>query len=144
MAFKAAKYEFVTINVPGVASTGQTQTLWNFPDLPKLRYTALLAMETFGVDTLTVNPNNVANASATILSKSFLVLYANERQDLYRIPLISLVRIQAQTGGATPFNRAMFEFQGGPKVTWDKSYVTIASAPANTTDVSFNFGVYYI
>lgn len=144
MAFKAAKFEFVTINVPGVAVSGQSQTLWNFPDLPKLRYTALLAIETYAVDTLPVNVNNVANASAAILSKSFLVLYANERQDLYRIPLISLVRIQAQTGGTMPFNRALFEFQGGPKVTWDKSYVQIASAPANTTDVSLNFGVYYI
>lgn len=143
MAFKAAKFEFVTINVPGIAVTGQTQTQWSFPDLPKLRYTSLLAMETYGVDTLTVNPNNTANATAAILQKSFLVLYANERQDLYRIPLISLVRIQATTGASTPFNRALYEFSS-QKVTWDKSYVQIASAPANLTDISFNFGVYYI
>jgi len=41
MAFKAAKYELVELLVSGVAVTGQTQTQWNFPDLPKLRYTAL-------------------------------------------------------------------------------------------------------
>lgn len=144
MAFKAAKFEFVSIAIPGVAVTGNSGTLFNFPDLPKLRYTALLAMETYGVDTLSVSPNNVANSTAAILEKSFLVLYANERQDLYRIPLISLVRVQATTGASTPFNRALFEFQGGPKVTWDKSYVQMASAPANTTDISLNFGVYYI
>jgi hypothetical protein len=144
MAFKAAKFEFVSIAIPGVAVTGNSGTLFNFPDLPKLRYTSLLAMETYGADTLSVSPNNVTNTSASILQKSFLVLYANERQDLYRIPLISLVRIQATTGASTPFNRALFEFQGGPKVTWDKSYVQMASAPANTTDISLNFGVYYI
>lgn len=144
MAFKAAKFEFVSIAIPGVAVTGNSGTLFNFPDLPKLRYTALLAMETYGVDTLSVSPNNVANTTAAILQKSFLVLYANERQDLYRIPLISLVRVQATTNASTPFNRALFEFQGGPKVTWDKSYVQMASAPANTTDISLNFGVYYI
>ena len=44
MAFKAAKYELVELLVPGVASTGQTQVQWNFPDLPKLRYTSLLAV----------------------------------------------------------------------------------------------------
>jgi hypothetical protein len=144
MAFKAAKFEFVSIAIPGVAVTGNSGTLFNFPDLPKIRYTSLLAMETYGADTLSVSPNNVTNTSASILQKSFLVLYANERQDLYRIPLISLVRIQATTGASTPFNRALFEFQGGPKVTWDKSYVQMASAPANTTDISLNFGVYYI
>jgi hypothetical protein len=144
MAFKAAKFEFVSIAIPGVAVTGNSGTLFNFPDLPKIRYTSLLAMETYGADTLSVSPNNVTNTSASILQKSFLVLYANERQDLYRIPLISLVRIQATTGASTPFNRALFEFQGGPKVTWDKSYIQMASAPANTTDISLNFGVYYI
>lgn len=143
MAFKAAKYELVELLVPGVASTGQTQTQWSFPDLPKLRYTSLLAMETFGVDTMTVSPNNVATPTAAILQKSYLVLYANERQDLYRIPLISLVRTQATTGASTPFVRALFEFQG-QKVTWDKSYIQISSAPANTSNFSFIFGVYYI
>ena len=143
MAFKAAKYEMVELLVPGVATTGQTQTQWNFPDLPKLRYTSLLAVETFAVDTMTVSPNNVAVAAAAILQKSYLVLYADERQDLYRIPLVSLVRTQATTSATSPFVRQLFEFQG-QKVTWDKSYIQIASAPANTANFSFIFGVYYI
>jgi hypothetical protein len=143
MAFKAAKYEMVELLVPGVATTGQTQTQWNFPDLPKLRYTSLLAVETFAVDTMTVSPNNVAVAAAAILQKSYLVLYADERQDLYRIPLVSLVRTQATTSATSPFVRQLFEFQG-QKVTWDKSYIQIASAPANTSNFSFIFGIYYI
>ena len=143
MAFKAAKYELVELLVPGVAVSGQTQTQWNFPDLPKLRYTSLLAMESFAVDTVTVSPNNVATPTAAIMQKSYLVLYANERQDLYRIPLVSFIRTQATTGASAPFVRALYEFQG-QKVTWDKSYVQIASAPGNTTNFSFVFGVYYI
>jgi hypothetical protein len=142
MAFKAAKYELVELLVPGVAG-GQTQTQFSFPDLPKLRWTALMALETFAVDTLTVSPNNVALPSAAILQKSYLVLYSNERQDLFRIPLISLIRTQATTGASAPFVRSLPEFSG-QKITWDKSYVTIASAPANTTNISFVFGVYYI
>lgn len=143
MAFKAAKYELVELLVPGVASTGQTQTLWNFPDLPKLRYTSLLAMETWAIDTLEKSPNNVDTPTAAILEKSYLVLYANERQDLYRIPLISLIRQQATTSASAPFVRSLFEFQG-QKVTWDKSFIQIANAPGNTTNFSFCFGVYYI
>ena len=142
MAFKAAKYELVELLVPGVAG-GQTQTQFSFPDLPKLRYTALMALESFAVDTLAVSPNNVALPSAAILQKSYLVLYSNERQDLFRIPLISLIRTQATTGASAPFVRSLPEFSG-QKITWDKSYVTIASAPANTTNISFCFGVYYI
>jgi len=142
MAFKAAKYELVELLVPGVGG-GQTQTQWSFPDLPKLRYTSLLAMETWAIDTLEKSPNNVDTPTAAIMEKSYLVLYANERQDLYRIPLISLMRQQATTGATAPFVRALFEFQG-QKVTWDKSFIQIANAPANTTNFSFCFGVYYI
>lgn len=142
MAFKAAKYELVELLVPGVGG-GQTQTQWSFPDLPKLRYTSLLAMETWAIDTLEKSPNNVDTPTATIMEKSYLVLYSNERQDLYRIPLISLMRQQATTGASAPFVRALFEFQG-QKVTWDKSFIQIANAPANTTNFSFCFGVYYI
>ena len=143
MAFKAAKYELVELLVAGVAVTGQTQTQWNFPDLPKLRYTALMALETFAVDTITVSPNNVALPTAAIMQKSYLVLYSNERQDLYRIPLVSLIRTQATTSASAPFVRSLPEFSG-QKITWDKSYVQIASAPANTANFSFCFGVYYI
>ena len=142
MAFKAAKYELVELLVPGVGG-GQTQTQWSFPDLPKLRYTSLLAMETWAIDTLEKSPNNVDTPTAAIMEKSYLVLYSNERQDLYRIPLISLMRQQATTGATAPFVRALFEFQG-QKVTWDKSYVQIGSAPANTTNLSFCFGIHYI
>lgn len=142
MAFKAAKYELVELLVPGVGG-GQTQTQWSFPDLPKLRYTSLLAMETWAIDTLEKSPNNVDTPTAAIMEKSYLVLYTNERQDFYRIPLISLIRQQATTGASAPFVRALFEFQG-QKVTWDKSFIQIANAPANTTNFSFCFGVYYI
>jgi hypothetical protein len=102
-----------------------------------------MALETFAVDTVTVSPNNVALPSAAIMQKSYLVLYSNERQDLFRIPLVSLIRTQATTAATAPFVRSLPEFSG-QKITWDKSYITIASAPANTTNISFVFGVYYI
>ncbi len=101
MAFKAAKYELVELLVSGVAVTGQTQTQWNFPDLPKLRYTALMALETFAVDTITVSPNNVALPTAAIMQKSYLVLYSNERQDLtaFRLPSLCVTPHKPQMLG---------------------------------------------
>lgn len=142
MPLRASKYELVELLVQGVAG-GNTQTKFNFPDLPKLRYVSTLAIETFGSDTMSVSPNNVAIAANTILEKSYLVLYSDERQDLYRIPLISLCRTQATTGANTPFVRQLFEFNA-PKIIWDKSYVELGSAPANTTNFSYIFGVFYI
>jgi len=143
MAFKTSKYELVELLITGVASTGNTGTQFSFPDLPKLRYTNLQAMETFAVDTVTVSPNNVALPSAAIIQKSYLVLYANERQDIYRVPLVSMIRTQATTGASAPFVRALYEFAPGTQVTWDKCFIQLASAPANTTNISYVFGVYY-
>ena len=82
MAYKALKYEFVEIQMPGVAVTGQTNTRWQFPDLPKLRYTSLQAMTCYTAGTITYSPTNYAPPATTILSKSYLVLYANEKQDI--------------------------------------------------------------
>jgi hypothetical protein len=141
MAFKALKYELVELLVPGVAG-GNTGTQFNFPDLPKLRYVNVQAIETFGIDTITASPNNVAIATAAFLQKSYLVLYSNQRQDLWRIPLVSMVRTQATTAASTPFVRGLFELKD-QQITWDKSYVAMASAPANTVNFSFIFGVYY-
>ncbi len=140
MPFKAQKFEFVEIPVAGVAVTGQTGTIWSFPDLPKLRYTSLLAMSVYSPNNVTVTPAGNTPVTLAILQKSFLVLYANDRQDLYRIPLTDLNRTQASTD---PFVRQLFEFNG-QKVTWDKSYVQIGSAPGNTTNLSFCFGIHYI
>ena len=140
MAFKATKFEFVEIAVPGVVG-GQTQTLFNFPDLPKLRYTSLQAMSIYTAGTITATPNNFAPVTTAILQRSYLVLYANDRQDLYRIPLLEFNRFQNSAND--PFVRQMYEFPG-QKVTWDKSFIQIASAPGNTTNLAFAFGIYYV
>jgi hypothetical protein len=140
MPFKSQKYELVELVVTGVASTGQTQTRWNFPDLPKLRYTALQAISLFTANSVTLSPLQNTLLPIAVIQKSFLVLYANDRTDLYRIPLVELNRVQ--NASTDPFVRGLFEFNN-QKVTWDKSYIEIASAPANTTNQSFLLGVYY-
>jgi hypothetical protein len=140
MPFKAQKFEFVEIPVTGIAVSGQTGTIWSFPDLPKLRYTSLLAMSIYTPSNMTVTPSGNTPVTLAIIQRSYLVLYANDRQDLYRIPLTDLNRTQA---ASDPFVRQLFEFNG-QKVTWDKSFVQIGSAPGNTTNLSFCFGIHYI
>lgn len=139
MAFKALKYEFVELLVQGTAG-GQTLTRFNFPDLPKLRYTALQGLSCYTPGTLTKTPNGNDLPTLAILKNAFLVLYSNERQDLYRIPLLEMNRIQ--NADTDPFIRSLFEFSN-QKVTWDKSYIELGTSPLNTTNFAFALGVFY-
>lgn len=129
------KFEFVEIYVP----SGSTATRWSFPDLPKLRYAALLAMEVYTVTAVTACPSSRPPLSLANYQKAFVTLYADERQDIYRVPLVALNRIQA---GSDPFVRALSVFKG-QKITWDKSYVEFTTLTAPAADSSIAFGVYY-
>jgi hypothetical protein len=144
MAYKAKKYEFVEVVVQGIAG-GQTLTRFNFPDLPKLRNTKLQALSCYNPEIISTTPNGNTVATKAILSKSFLVLYSNERQDLYRIPLTLLNNVQANGAGTTNQTHQMFLYEfNDQNVTWDKCYIELGSSPANTTNFSFAFGIYYV
>ena len=140
MAFKALKYELVELVIPGIAGGGQTGTRWNFPDLPKLRYTSLQAVQLFTPGTITTSPLGNALITTAALKYGYLTFYANERQDLYRIPLLEMNHIQ--NSATDPFSRQLFEF-AGQKVTWEKSYIEFGQAPGNTSTGSILLGVYY-
>ena len=146
MAFKTQKFEFTEIVVPA----SSTSSRYNFPDLPKLRYTSLQAVETFFGDSSTITNGDLAYSPLgnkimprEVLLSSYLVLYLNERQDVYRVPMVTLHRTQNQT--TSPFVRSLFEFTG-QKVTWDKSYVELGNTSAISAvayQASFVFGIYY-
>lgn len=143
MAFKTQKFELV--DVP-VLSTN-TGTRFQFPDLPKLRYTSLLAIEVYTAGDFlnSIISGNQLDTMANITQYSpFITLYANERQDIYRVPFVDMHRIQNNSNDS--FVRQLFEFSG-QKVVWDKSYIECVVSPqsiiGNATR-SFLFGVYYI
>lgn len=139
MAFKTLKSEFVEIQIPGVAG-GQTNTRWYFPDLPKLRYVSVQAIETYTNEDLTNTMQGNAVITPTIFRNAYLSLYANERQDLWRIPFAAMHR--TQSSATSTFVRSLFELTG-QKVTWDKSYVELAASPNNVTNLALVFQVYY-
>lgn len=141
MAYKAKKYEFVEVVVPGVASGGQTLTRFVFPDLPKLRYSKLQAISSYPVNTIAKTPNGNTTVTAAIMAMSYLVLYSNERQDLYRIPLPILHNVKNPQNDSN----VLFLFElNDQQVTWDKCYIEMASSPLNTVNFSFTFGIYYV
>lgn len=140
MAFKAAKYELVELVVPGIAVTGQTGTRFNFPDLPKLRYVTTQALQFIPDSVLGTSPQNNANIEGGAgVANCMLVLYADERQDLWRIPIYTLNNFQ-NTNSTSIFN--LWELKG-QQIVWDKSYIEFTVAPGNTSNESLLLGVYY-
>lgn len=139
MAFKTAKYELVELVCQASATPS---TRYSFPDLPKLRYTALQAVTCFTVNSIPTAPSGNALIAIGDFKKAYLTLYINERQDAYRVPLVELNRVQ--NASTDPFVRSLFEFSN-QKVTWDKSYVEFGSTPtlSSTVNLSILFGVYY-
>jgi len=67
------KFEFVEILVP----SGSTATRWAFPDIPKLRYTALLALEVYKVDYVSTCSSGRPPISVANMPEAFLTLYAD-------------------------------------------------------------------
>lgn len=143
MAFKTQKFELVDVSVQAT----NNGTRFQFPDLPKLRYTSLLAIEMYYQADITnsIVTGNALDSFGNMQQYSpYLTLYANERQDVYRVPLLSLHRTQNSSSDA--FIRQLFEFNG-QKIVWDKSYIECVVAPQSIvggSTFSFLFGVYYI
>ena len=134
MAFKTQKYELIELPITS------NQTRWAFPDQPKLRYTSLQAITTFTATSVTTSPLGNAVITVANIKLAYLTLYANDRNDVYRVPMIELNRVQ--NSSTDPFVRSLFEFNG-MKITWEKSYIEFASAPTIAGAQSILLGVYY-
>lgn len=148
-------YQAAEIKIPGVASTGQTGTQWNFPDLPYLRPEGanIVAVELYTVNTLTNGTvSNTANASIAIAKTAALTLYGGiinpenglpvkqGNEIIQRVPVLRLNNIQ--NASTDPFSRNIF-LLNNMQVDWTKSFISLSAAPANTTDICFCFGIYF-
>ena len=148
--FRIKKSQLVELKVFGVPTTGNTGTRFQFQDQPYLRFKPIMGLETFNVVDVPVSPTGAAVVSAAQLVTGFLTLYINDVDDpssvgewIQNVPLTLLKRTQDQTAGViAPFVRQPF-LMAGQTIIWDKSYVTLSSSLANTSDLSFLFNVYF-
>ena len=141
MALKIQNYEYISITIP----QSSTQTRFNFPDQPQLRFVSLMGLEVYTPGTVT-NDILTKNPLLTIanLQNTFLVLYYNDKEAMNRIPLMALNRIASNSGTANPyvFQQNIF---AGQQITWSKSYIEAAAPYTGIGSSSFAvaFGVYY-
>jgi len=153
-ALKYDAYQAVEIQIAGV-SGGQTGTQFNFPDLPYLRPNSadIVAVELYTINTLTNSTvSNTATASIAIMKTAALTLYGGilnpengepvkqGNEIIQRVPALRLNNIQ--NASTDPFSRNIF-LLNNMQVDWTKSFISLSAAPANTTNISFCFGVYF-
>src|SRR5271170_7191047 len=88
------RFELIELNIPA-ASTG---TKFNFVDQPQLRTdtemdNCIQGIEVYDVTDVPLSPNNIAVVSAASAKNTFLVLYVDGQESIYRIPFFQLHRI---------------------------------------------------
>jgi hypothetical protein len=138
---KIQNYEFVEIIVP----QSSTATKFYFNDQPQLRFVSLLNMSSYTPNVMT---NSILSGNPLLsianLKNTYLVLYANDKESINRIPVLELNRIASNSTSADPYAFQLNAF-AGQKVTWSKSYIQtpVAYSSISASNYSVCFGVYY-
>ena len=142
--FKNIYTQTVEVPVLGVASPGNSDLRFNFPNLPYLDYQFMRSIEVFTVNDVSNGPSGPAVIDSATLKKSYLTLYISSKNNndggewIRSIPLTSLHR--TQNSANDPFVRDLFEMNG-QMISWDKCYINVASAIGNTVNNVFLFNV---
>lgn len=115
-----------------------------FPLLQNLDNKVTQGIETYNPVDVTKNVSGAAPANIALLRCSFLTLVMGDVNQIWNIPLVSLINVRNGTAAAvTSFNGYKNEFNN-LKVIWAKSYVFISDLTkvAATTE-SFQFVISY-
>lgn len=144
----ADAFQAIEVRLPGLGG-GQSQTQWSFPDLPYLRpqMAFIQAIEWYALAAVTNSPvSGTANVSLAIAQKTSITIYGSipnvkqGNQIVQQMPIVRLNNIQDAT--PSPFAQQIMKFND-LQIDWTKTQLNIASAPNNTTDMAFCFGVYF-
>jgi hypothetical protein len=144
--FQATKrYELLEINIPA----NQTATRFNIPDQPQLRTDqdadiAIQGIEAFDVNGVPLSPNNFPVVSLAFLQQTYITLYVEGEESIYRIPLIQLKRIANETA-TSPYQWNLQKFKN-IQVDWTKSYFFTPAAYGAGVFATFSFilGIHYV
>jgi len=139
------RYELIEFNIPA----NSTGTRFNFVDQPQLRTdttqdVVVQGIEIFDVTDVTLSPNNITVATAAYCKSTFLVLYVDGEESIYRIPLFQLHRVANLADPYINVDNLPPPFDN-IYPDWTKSYLftpTAYSGGANAT-FSFLFGIHY-
>lgn len=139
------KSQILELVVAGV-SGGNTQVVMYFTDQPFLRDKLLNSIECYNATDIPKSPLGNALVSSAQMSEAYLTLYGDDPESIdgagqwvQQVPLVSLHRVN---NGSTPYVFQLDDFYPR-KITWEKSFITLTTALANTTNLSFIFNIGY-
>ena len=133
------RFQLVDLTVPG-ASGGQSGLKFFFSDQPFLRHATHKAVESYFVGDTPVSPiTNNPVASNTLQIAGFLTLVQSGTEVAQKVPLAKIHNIFTSYSTPNAYNMLVNNWQ----IDWSKSYVELTTAPNNTSNISFLFGVYY-
>lgn len=129
-----------TYTVELLIQGGQTTQQVYFPILQVLDRKVTQSIGTNLVEILTKSPQNQVLANTPLIQCSYLNLVVGDVQQIWNIPLVSLITV---TDGTTIANPFLVELNNLP-IIWAKSYVFIADITtiALTNEV-FVFDIHY-
>lgn len=142
--FQATKrYELIEIQIPA----NSTATRFNVPDQPQLRTDQdadiiIQGIETFDINGVPLSPNNIALPTLAQLQQTYITLYVEGEESIYRIPLISMKRIANETA-TSPYQWLLFKFKN-IMVDWTKSYLFTPVSYGAVPTFSFILGIHYV
>lgn len=147
MSSVTKKFQLIEVVNPGVAGAGNTAVRFQFPDQPYLRNKPLFGLEFFCGGDITTTPSGNTPTTLAQMKLGYLTLYLSDPDrpaDLGEwVQLVPLSRLHnIQNAAADTFSRMPFNLVG-QVIQWEKCYITLATAYANTANVSFLFGAYF-
>ena len=130
------RFESVEVLIP----TSSTNTRYYLPNLPNLSGALISAIQVYTPGTLSASPNTGSTlVTEADLKKSFIPLYSGDLQLIYNAPLLAFSNII--NSATNPYTNSLPDINN-MIISWTKSFISLASAPA-TTNCVYALGVYY-
>jgi hypothetical protein len=130
------RFESVEILIPA----SSTNTRYYLPNLPNLSGALISAIQVYTPGTLSASPNTGSTmVTEADLKKSFITLYSGDLQLIYNAPLLAFSNII--NSASNPYTNSLPDINN-MIISWTKSFISLASAPA-TTNCVYALGVYY-
>jgi len=130
------RFESVEVLIP----SGSTNTRYYLPNLPNLSGALISAIQVYTPGTLSASPNTGSTmVTEADLKKSFITLYSGDLQLIYNAPLLAFSNII--NSSTNPYTNSLPDINN-MIISWTKSFISLASAPA-TTNCVYALGVYY-
>jgi hypothetical protein len=130
------RFESVEVQIPN----GSTNTRYYLPNLPNLANALISSIQVYTPGTISASPNTGSTmVTEADLKKSFITLYSGDLQLIYNAPLLAFSNII--NSATNPYTNSLPDINN-MVISWTKSFISLASAPA-TTNCVYALGVYY-